>query len=522
MATSECLARLPVCLRPRMALTGRVLGAGVMGLVLASCAVGPNFYGPPEADVTGYVRGELASPQASAGSPRVPPQRFATGAEISQRWWNAFHSQPLDDLVRISVEQSPSLQAAEAAIKVAQFNALAQRGLYFPQIGVNYTPSDQQLSNMVRSDPTIHPQQRYSLQTAQLTISFVPDIWGQNFRSVESLDAVTEQQYFELEAAYLTLTTQVVAAAIQEASLRSQIDATRRIIKIERDILEILRNQFSAGQAAQVDVLTQEAALAQVEQTLPPLEKALAVQRNLLTALAGQFSADEILQKFELRNLRLPTNLPVSLPSTLVRQRPDVRAAEANMHSASALVGVAVAARLPNITLSANPGTSAVNFAQMFTPGTMFYTVAASATHTVFDGLSLYHKQKAAEAALEQANALYRQAVITAFQNVADALRGLQADARSVQAAIKAEKAAQASLDIVRKQLVLGQINQVTVLNAQQTYFNAAISRVQAEANRLTDTAALFMALGGGWPTDCPSTDWRGCVFDTQDGPEFR
>ncbi|MDU6238611.1 MAG: efflux transporter outer membrane subunit, partial [Bradyrhizobium sp.] len=322
-----------------------------------------------------------------------------------------------------------------------------------------------------------------------------------------------EQARFQLEAAYLTLTTNVVTAAIQEASLRGQIAATERIIKIERDILGILNSQLQAGQAAQVDVLTQQTALAQVEQTLPPLQKQIAIQRDLLTALAGQFSADEITETFDLQHLALPRNLPISLPAALVAQRPDIRAAQANLHAASALVGVAIAARLPNITLSANPGSSAFRPAELLTPGTLFYTVAGSATATVFDGLTLYHRQKSAEAALDQAGALYRQAVITALQNVADSLRSLQADARAVQAAIKAEDSARATLDIIQKQLTLGQISQVTVLNAQQAYLNTAIARVQAEATRLADTAALFMALGGGWPAACTTHVWRDCIM---------
>ena len=487
----------------------RALGAAAAALFLAGCAVGPDFVSPPAPSVTGYTPEPLKSPRADSDGPRVPQQHFASNTDISTRWWAAFRSVPLNDLIRLSVEHNPSLQSAEAAIKVANFNALAQRGLFFPQIGANYTASDQQLSNAANSGGP----SAYALHTAQLNISFVPDIWGQNARAVESLDAATEQAHFQLEAAYLALTANVVTAAIQEASLRGQIEATERIVKIERDILGILRSQFTAGQAAQVDVLTQETALAQAEQTLPPLQKQLAIQRDLLTALAGQFSADEVLQKFELRHLTLPTNLPVSLPSTLVAQRPDVRAAEANLHSASALVGVAIAARLPNLTLSGNPGSSATTLGQLFTPGTLFYTVAGSASATLFDGLTLYHKQKAAEAALDQAGALYRQAVITALQNVADALRSLQADARAVQAAIKAETAAKATLEIVQKQLVLGQINQVTVLNAQQAYLNAAIARVQAQAARLSDTAALFMALGGGWPSQCTTAIWRDCAM---------
>jgi NodT family efflux transporter outer membrane factor (OMF) lipoprotein len=349
--------------------------------------------------------------------------------------------------------------------------------------------------------------------THQLTVSFVPDVWGANFRAVENLDAVTEQQLFQLEAAYLTLTSNVVTAAIQEASLRGQIAATRRIIGIERNLLDILKRQLSFGQAAQADVLAQDAALAQAEELLPPLEKQLAQQRDLLTALAGQLSADEIEQKFDLAHFKLPANLPVSLPGKLVDQRPDVRAAEANMHAASALVGVAIAARLPNIVLSANGGSTAYNIAQSFAPGTGFYTLAAGATMPIFDGLTLYNKQKAAEAALEQAEAQYRATVITAFQNVADALRALQADARAIKAAIHAEDTAKASLEIVQKQLNAGQVNQLAVLNAQQTYLTAAVIRVQTEANRLSDTAALFMALGGGWPVGCTTPVWRECAM---------
>jgi NodT family efflux transporter outer membrane factor (OMF) lipoprotein len=231
-----------------------------------------------------------------------------------------------------------------------------------------------------------------------------------------------------------------------------------------------------------------------------------------LTALAGQLSSDEVAQKFDLAHLKLPANLPISLPSKLVDQRPDVRAAEANMHAASAQIGVAIAARLPSFTISGNAGASAFSTSQLFTPGTNFYALVGSATQPIFDGFTLYHKQKAAEAALDQAEADYRAAVITAFQNVADALRALQADAKAVQAAVHSEDAAKASLDIVESQLNAGQVDQLAVLNAQQTYLTAVIARVQADANRLSDTAALFMALGGGWPTACTTAVWRECA----------
>jgi NodT family efflux transporter outer membrane factor (OMF) lipoprotein len=509
----------------RMDRKRRVIAAAAMLTMLSAaisgCAVGPNFTPAPVPPVDGYVRGPLASPDPGRGEPRVAAQHFVTGADVAARWWAAFHSPPLNELIRQSVDKNPNLQAAEAAIRVAQYNAQAQRGLFFPQVTGNSTTSKQLFSNAgtVFGDLGSVPQTQYTLVTNQLTVTFVPDIWGANTRAVENLDALTEQQLFQLEAAYLALTSNVVTAAIQEASLRGQIAATQRIVGIERNLLDILKRQQNFGQAAQADVLAQDAALAQAEELLPPLEKQLAQQRNLLTALAGQLSADEIIQKFDLAHFRLPANLPVSLPGKLVDQRPDVRAAEANMHSASALVGVAIAARLPNVLLSANGGSTAYNWAQSFSPGTGFYTLAAGVTAPIFDGFTLYNKQKAAEAALDQAEAQYRSTVITAFQNVADALRALQSDARAARAARRAEDTAKASLEIVQQQLNAGQVNQLAVLNAQQTYLTAAVIRVQTDANRLSDTAALFMALGGGWPAACTTPNWRQCALGEEPGP---
>jgi NodT family efflux transporter outer membrane factor (OMF) lipoprotein len=486
--------------------------AGALVCFTAGC-VGPNFAPPPAPDAAGYLPGKLASPDSGKDGPRIASQHFVTGADVSARWWAAFQSQPLNDLIRQAVEHNPTLQSAEAAIRVANFNALAQRGLWFPQVGAEYSPSLQQISGASGSGPDGQSPAVFALHTAQLNVSYVPDVWGANARVVENLDAVTEQSMFQLEAAYLALTSNVVTAAIQEASLRGQIRATERVIAIERHSLAILRRQQQMGSVAQADVLAQEAALAGSEELLPPLQKQLAQQRDLLTALAGQLSSDEIMQKFDLAHLKLPANLPVSLPSKLVDRRPDVRAAEANMHSASALIGVAIAARLPNFTISGNVGATAFNIADLFTPGTNFYFIGAAATQPIFEGFTLYYKQKAAEAALEQAEAQYRSTVISAFQNVADALRALQADARAMKAAVHAEETAKASLDIVQKQLDEGQINQLALLNAQQTYLTAVVVRVQTEATRFADTAALFMALGGGWPSTCMTPVWRECAM---------
>ncbi|WP_281932432.1 efflux transporter outer membrane subunit [Methylocystis iwaonis] len=486
-------------------------------LALSSCAVGPDFAPPPAPAAPGFTPERAASPGEG--------QRFAQGQDIPAQWWTLFRSKPLDALVKESLQNNPSLQAAEAAVRVAYYNAEAQKGGFFPQVFLNANDSNNLQSNnrsldsinqtvfnqsfptpanlatgaAVPNIPQSTPNANYGLFLKQLTVSFTPDVWGGNARAVESLVAQTAQQNWQLEAAHLALTTNVVVAAIQEAAIRGQIEATRTIITILHETLEILNRQYTFGSIAKADVIAQEAALAQAEQTLPPLEKQLAIQRNLLTALAGRLSFEGAGETFELARFTLPSTVPVSLPSQLVAQRPDIMAAEANLHAASAAVGVAAANRLPNITLSANVGASAFKVAQLFAPGTGLYTAAANLSQPIFDGMTLLNKQKAAEAALEQTDAQYRSTVINAFQNVADALRSLQSDAKAVSTARKAEDAAKRSLDIVRMQLRYGQVSQIAVLNAQRTFLLASLSRVQAEATRLSDTAALFMALGGGW-----------------------
>ena len=346
------------------------------------------------------------------------------------------------------------------------------------------------------------PTNPYSLFLKSLTIAYSPDIWGGNLRAVQSLEAQTEQQRYQLEAAYLALTSNVASAAVQEATVRGQLAATREVIQEARNIVTILRKSYGIGAVAQADVLVQEAALAQMEQQLPPLEKSLAFQRDLLTALAGQYSTAQVPETFNLKALTLPAHLPVTLPSAFVRQRPDVRAAEAAMHSASAQIGVAIAARLPTITLSAGGGYQGYSMSQLFLPQTGFWTLAAGVSQPVFQGFSLLNKQRAAEAGLTQAEAQYRQTVIGAFQNVADALRALQADAKAVQAAVHAETVARKSFEIVKQQFLMAEgsaVNMLQVLNAEQTWLAASVTRMSAEGQRLGDVVGLFMALGGDW-----------------------
>ena len=320
--------------------------------------------------------------------------------------------------------------------------------------------------------------------TPQLSLSYAPDVFGGTRRQIESLAAQAEFQRFELEATYLTLTSNVVVAAVQEASLRGQIAATQDIIKNQAQQLNIVRQRFTLGAASQADVLTQEAQLAQTRTTLPPLQKQLAQTRNQLTALSGQLPSHETSETFSLDSMHLPQDLPISLPSQLVEQRPDVRAAEAQLHSASAEIGVATANQLPQFTISGTVGTAALGFSNMFAPGTGVWSIIGGVTQTLFDAGTLLHKKRAAVDAFDQTAAQYRSTVIKACQNVADALRALQSDADAIVAQSAAERSAFASLDLAQRQYQLGGIDYLTLLNAQRTWQQARISLVQAEANR--------------------------------------
>jgi len=477
--------------------------ATVAVLPLVACAVGPNFKKPDAPQVSRYTSGPLSKTSSTTDVGGGEAQEFAMGQDIPGEWWKLFHSEPLNALIEYSLKNNPNIQAAQAALLVARENVRVQEGAFFPSVGAGFSASRQQTSNQIAPVPNDNVF-LFNLYTPQVFVSYVPDVFGLNRRSVESLEAQAEQQRYALAATHITLSANVVAAAIQEASLRAQIDATNQLIKINSDMVQVLRTQFAKGYASGLDLAAQEAQLAQISATLPPLLKQLAQQRDLLAALSGGFLDVDFAewystQRFDLSSLALPQDLPVSLPSQLVEQRPDVRQAEENLHAASAQIGVAVANRLPSITLFANAGTAALAASQIFTPGVGFWTIGQSVLVPVFQGGALMHKQRAAEAAYVQAAEQYRAAVLTAFQNVADTLNALQQDADSLKAAAAAEAAARTTLELAQRQWRAGYSNYLVLLNAEQTYQQALINLVQAQASRYSDTAALFLALGGGW-----------------------
>lgn len=467
-------------------------------LLTTGCVVGPNFKKPAAPPAAGYTPAPVATTSSTPNVGGGEAQHFAEGADISGEWWTLFHSKELNALIERSLKANPDLKAAQAALMVARENTLAQRGAYYPSVSAGFSADRSKTSNVISPVPNSGALY-YSLFTPQVSVSYVPDVFGLNRRTVESLKAQEQQARFALAATHITLSANVVNAAVQEASLRGQIEAARELITINTNMLEILRSQFAKGYANRLDVAAQESQLAQVVATLPPLLKQLAQQRDLLTVLAGAYPDKDLPEKFELASLQLPQELPLSLPSQMVEQRPDVRQAEENLHLASAQIGVATANRLPSFALTADAGSMALTFSKMFSGGTGFWDLGAGVTQPVFEGGTLLHKERAAKAAYMQASEQYRSTVLTAFQNVADTLNALQQDAEALKAAAAAKDAAAVTLDLSEKQYRSGYVNYLSLLSAEQGYQQASMNLVQAQANRYADTAALFQALGGGW-----------------------
>ncbi len=468
-------------------------------LALSACAVGPDFKTPDAPKAARYTEHALPATTASAQAAAGLPQRIVDGRDIPAQWWTLFHSPALNSLIEEALKNNPNLQQAEAALRAAQENVAAQQGAYYPSVSANFTPSRQKDALGTVTSNAASGAGVYNLHTVQLNISYVPDVFGGNRRQVESLQAQSDAQRFEREAAYLSLTSNVVAAAVQEAALRAQIAATEKMVKLEQETLDLTKRQSELGAVPEAAVAAQLAVLAQTQAQLPPLQKQLAQQRDLIAALAGRLPVDMPHETFELSALQLPQELPLSLPSQLVRQRPDVRAAEENLHAASADIGVAAANMLPQFSLTAGGGSVATQLSDLFKSGTGFWNLAGGVTQPLFQGGTLLHRKRAAEAAYDAAAAQYRATVIAAFQNVADTLQALHADADALQAAATAERAAADSLAIARRQVELGDMAYITLLSAEQNYQQATLNLAQAQANRYADTAALFQALGGGW-----------------------
>lgn len=472
-----------------------------IGLALAGCAVGPDFKVPEAPAVANakspYTSVPLPAATASASGAGGASQRFAMGQDIPAIWWGVFHSEPLDQLIRSALAHSPTLASAQAALRQARETYNANAGaLRLPgvtgQFGVT-RERESQLASQVPGGVDL------TVLNASVNVSYTIDAFGGIHRELEGLQAAVDYQRYQVEATYLTLTANVVTTAIQEASLRAQMHATQDVIDSESQSLDLIQKQAALGAVAHGTVLTQEAQLAQTRATLPGLMKALALTRHQLAVYAGRLPGEAGLPEFTLESLQLPHDLPVSLPSSLVRQRPDIRASEALLHQASAQIGVATANLYPQITLSGSVGAQSLEASQLFSFPSSAWSLGAGLLQPIFNGGSLRAKKRAAVAAYDEAQAQYRQTVLNAFLNVSNTLRALDSDAQALSAQAQAAALAHESLDLVNRQYQLGAVNNLALLTAQQTYAQTRIALAQAQALRYADTAALFQALGGGW-----------------------
>jgi NodT family efflux transporter outer membrane factor (OMF) lipoprotein len=459
------------------------------------CAVGPNFHPVAAPAVSGYAPEPLVPYTASADVIGGAPQTLRPGADIPGQWWTLFHSPQLNRLIEQALKANPNLQAAQAALRVADENVSVQESYFYPTIVAGVSGLRERRLTYTQGTPN-RIASPYTLLNVGANVSYTFDVFGGIRRQVEASKALSEYQRFELEAAYLTLTANVVTAAVQEASLHGQIAATLELIQDEQRQLEIVRNEFELGGASEADVLAQQTLLAQTQATMPPLKKQLEIERDLLRALTGHFPDQDLGENFDLSALKLPVNVPLSLPSQLVEQRPDVQASQALLHEASAEIGVATAAMLPQFTINASLGTFA---GAALTPGILAFSVLPGLTQPIFEGGRLLHQRRAAIAAYDQAFAQYRYTVLGAFQNVADTLRALQSDADYVKQQAAAELSDLESVRVGRDEYKAGYIAYTSLLAAEYAYQQTLISLVQAQADRYADTAALFQALGGGW-----------------------
>jgi NodT family efflux transporter outer membrane factor (OMF) lipoprotein len=469
-----------------------------LALTLGGCMVGPDFRRPDPPATNKYTASPLPDQTASAPEKGGEAQRFVPSSDLPAQWWTLFNSAALDQLVRDSLAQNPSLSAAQATLRQAQENLAAERGaLLLPRVDGNLSAVREKITGASFGQPGA-PSSIFSLYNASVSVSYALDAFGGNRRELEGLQALVDYQRYQFEGARLSLTANVVTTAIREAQLRAQLAATQEILAAEEKQVQVITKQYELGAVARLTLAAQRTQVEQTRALLPPLERDLAKARHQLAVLAGRLPSETILPEFDLDTIGLPQALPISVPSSLTRQRPDVQAAEALLHQASAQIGVATANEYPKINLTGSLGDQALQPHNLFA-GPLVWSIGAGLLQPLFHGGELEARRRSAVAAYDQAEAQYRQTVLMAFQNVADALRALEADARTLKAQSDATAFARESLELTQRQYQLGGTGIFALLVAQQQFQLERLNLVTAQSARYADTAALFQALGGGW-----------------------
>lgn len=471
----------------------------VCAVGLSACAVGPDFKQPDPPKTTSYTEDAVSKKLVDVpGVPGGTSQELVEGADIEAQWWTLYKSPELDALIKKALQQNPNLGAADAALRAAQENVSAQiGGQYFPAIGVGGNAIRQKQPSAIYGLP--YGTDTYNLYNATVNVSYKLDVFGGARRTVENARAQEEYQKFQLEGAYLSLTANIVTGAIKEAALRAQMQATSEILKAQQNLADVTEKQLKIGAVNKVDLTSQQTLVSTSQVDLLGYERNLAFARNQLAVLTGELPSSANITKFDLSSLQLPAQLPLSIPSSLVRQRPDVRAAEAQLKATNALVGVATANLLPQFNITGAIGSAALTSDALFGPNSALWSIAGGILQPLFQGGQLLAQRRGALANYEQAAFQYQATVLKAFQEVADALRALETGARALKAASDAERYSYETLDLVQQQYKLGSSSYLAVLYYQNLYQQAKVKSVTAQAARFADTAALFAALGGGW-----------------------
>ncbi len=468
-------------------------------LGLTACAVGPDFKKPDPPKVGAYTEKPVSSELATAPSIGGSKQSLDPGADIPAEWWSLYRSPELDALIKQALKRNPNLASADATLRAAQENANAIFGsLLFPSIGLGASATRQQITpstfGLSSGNPNI-----FNLYNTSVSVNYNLDVFGGARRAVQSAQAQAEITGFQLEGAYLSLTANIVTTAIREAALRAQYQSNLEIYEAQKNLADLIRKQLEIGTASRVDLTSQVALAASSQIDLLNLDKNLSFTRNQLAVYVGDFPGNAQLAKFDLAKLNLPERIPLSIPSDLVRQRPDIRAAEAYIKSTNALVGVATANLLPQITLSGAMGSQALTTGALFGPNAAIWSVAGGVFQPLFQGGALLAQRRSAIATYEAAVFQYQATVLNAFQEVANALQALESDALALQAASEAERNALEYLNLLEQQYKLGTGSYLAVLIAQQQYQQTKFRLIDVQASSFANTAALFAALGGGW-----------------------
>ena len=463
---------------------------------LHGCVVGPDYSRQQSPPSAGYTPAPLELP--AAGRTDVQ-QRAQPGAAVIGEWWTLFASPQLNDTLALAVANSPTLDTARATLREAQQAILVARGALYPQADLAAGAMRERVSAGGAGGAENAGHVVDTLLTIGPTVSYGLDLFGGVRRQVEQQTALADYQRYELAAAYLALTGNAVTQAITIASAREQIRAVKDVIAVDERNVELVKIERAAGKAAETDVLVAQSQLAADLALLPPLLQQLSAAADALAILVGKTPAEWRAPHFDFDGLVLPVDVPVALPSALVQTRPDILAAEAQLHAASAAIGVATAQLYPNVTLNALWTQSAGAMGPLFDSANGLWSVAADLTAPLFHGGALQAQRQASIDAFDAALGVYRQTVLTAFGQVADTLRALKHDAQELDAQRQALDAAQAALEFSQESYRVGSASLLDVLQAQRLYAQARLGYAKAKGQRYLDTAQLFEAMGGAW-----------------------